>query len=160
MFKKLKWFFIYRKILKNNRELLFNKHNLKFDWVYRLYKTYTLSDDDLEEIKVYGGRYINNLIERDKTKIENTLLELGIAELVALIELEKLNDRQIGLAFRYKYFDTAKIASVSLWILFTILITFTFYLINYEIKTIYFGLITSLIIYLLSRLFKVGRLDK
>ena len=160
MFKKLKWFFIYRKILKNNRELLFNKHNLKFDWVYRLYKTYTLSDDDLEEIKVYGGRYINNLIERDKTKIENTLLELGIAELVALIELEKLNDRQIGLAFRYKYFDTAKIASVSLWILFTILITFTFYLINYEIKTIYFGLITSLMIYLLSRLFKVGRLDK
>lgn len=160
MFKKLKWFFIYRKILKNNRELLFNKHNLKFDWVYRLYKTYTLSDDDLEEIKVYGGRYINNLIERDKTKIENTLLELGIAELVALIELEKLNDRQIGLAFRYKYFDTAKIASISLWILFTILITFTFYLINYEIKTIYFGLITSLIIYLLSRLFKVGRLDK
>lgn len=160
MFKKLKWFFIYRKILKSNRELLFNKHNLKFDWVYRLYKTYTLTDDDLEEIKVYGGRYINNLIERDKTKIENTLLELGIAELVALIELEKLNDRQIGLAFRYKYFDTAKIASISLWILFTILITFTFYLINYEIKTIYFGLITSLIIYLLSRLFKVGRLDK
>lgn len=160
MFKKLKWFFIYRKILKNNRELLFNKHNLKFDWVYRLYKTYTLSDDDLEEIKVYGGRYINNLIERDKTKIENTLLELGIAELVALIELEKLNDRQIGLAFRYKYFDTAKIASISLWVLFTILITLTFFLINYEIKTIYFGLITSLIIYLLSRLFKVGRLDK
>lgn len=160
MFKKLKWFFIYRKILKSNRELLFNKHNLKFDWVYRLYKTYTLTDDDLEEIKVYGGRYINNLIEKDKTKIENTLLELGIAELVALIELEKLNERQIGLAFRYKYFDTAKISSISLWVLFTILTTLSFYLVNYEIKSIYFGLITSLVIYLLSRLFKVSRIDK
>lgn len=160
MFKKLKWFFIYKKTLKNNKDLLYNKHNLKFDWVYRLYKTYTLSDSDLEEIKMYGGRYINNLIEKDKIKIEKTLLELGIAELVALIELEKLNERQIGLAFRYKYFDTAKVASFLIWTLITTLITSTVYLINYEIKTIYFGLIVSLVIYLVSRIFRISRTDK
>ena len=113
-------------IIFKNKQLLYINHNLKLDWVYRLYKTYTLSDDDLEEIKVYGGRYINNLIEKDKIKIENTLLDLGIAELVALIELEKLNDRQIGLAFRYKYFDTAKIASILLWSSITILFSAIF----------------------------------
>lgn len=158
MFKKLKWFFLYRKILNNNKQLLYNNHNLKVDWVYRLYKTYTLTDEDLEEIKLYGGSYVNNLIEKDKMRIEKTLIELGVAELIALIELEKLNDRQIGLAFRYKYFDTAKIASILMWLSITILTTFTFFMVNFEIKSIYFGLIASLVIYLVSRIFKISRI--
>ena len=83
---------------------------------------------------------------------------MGIAEFVALMELEQLNTQQIGLAFRYKYIDTSKVFSIFLWSLLTLIITSVFYLINYEIKMIYFGLITSICIYLVSRFFKISRI--
>lgn len=158
MFKRIKWYFIYRKTLYKNKELLYNDHNIRIDWVNRMYKTYTLTDEDLDEIKVYGVSYLNNLIEKDKLKIEKTLFSLGIAEFVALMELEQLNTQQIGLAFRYKYIDTSKVFSIFLWSLLTLIITSVFYLINYEIKMIYFGLITSICIYLVSRFFKISRI--
>ena len=68
MFKRIKWYFIYRKTLYKNKELLYNDHNIRIDWVNRMYKTYTLTDEDLDEIKVYGVSYLNNLIEKDKLK--------------------------------------------------------------------------------------------
>lgn len=159
MFKRISWYLFYRKTILKNKDLLYNNHNVKIDWVNRLYKTYSLSDEELEDIKLYGNVFLNNLIEKDNKKLEKTLFDLGIQELVALIELEQLNDRQIGVAFRFKYIDTAKIANILLWSLITILITLTFYLINYQIRFIYFGLISSLVIYLISRLFKLNRIE-
>lgn len=159
MFRNIGWYLFYRRTIHKNRELLYNDHNVKIDWVNRLYKTYTLSDSELEDIKTYGNVFLNNLIQKDNQKLEKTLFNLGIQELVALIELEQLNDKQIGVAFRFKYFDTAKIASILLWSTITILTTLTFYLVNYEIRSIYFGLIASLVIYLITRIFKLNRID-
>lgn len=160
MFKKIKWFLFYRKTIRKNRILLYQKNGLKIDWVNRMYKTFTLSDDDIEQIKLYGNSYVKTLIEKEQVKIENTLIELGLGELVALIELEQLNEKQIGMAFRFKFFDTAKISSILLWFFITLVITISVFLINYEIKSIYYGLITTLCIYVISRFFRIKRIDK
>lgn len=160
MFKKIKWFLFYRKTIRKNRILLYQKNGLKIDWVNRMYKTFTLSDDDIEQIKIYGNSYVKTIIEKEQVKIENTLIELGLGELVALIELEQLNEKQIGMAFRFKFFDTAKISSILLWFLITLIITLGAFLINYEIKSIYYGLITTLCIYVISRFFRIKRIDK
>ena len=104
--------------------------------------------------------YVNSLIERDKAKIESTLINLNIHELVALIELHKLNEKQLGVAFRYKYFDTAIITNWLIWLFTMLSITYTFYLLNFEFKSIYFGLISTFVIYLLTRLLKISRTDK
>lgn len=160
MFKKIKWFLFYRKTIRKNRILLYQKNGLKIDWVNRMYKTFTLSDDDIEQIKIYGNSYVKTIIEKEQVKIENTLIELGLGELVALIELEQLNEKQIGMAFRFKFFDTAKISSILLWFFITLVITISVFLINYEIKSIYYGLITTLCIYVISRFFRIKRIDK
>ena len=159
MFKKIKWFLYYRNIIRKNRMLLYTNHNIKIDWVDRMYKTYTFTEDDLEQIKVYGNNYVNTLLEKDKVKLENTFLDLKIHQFVALIELEKLNDRQIGFAFRYRYFDTAKIINILIWLSVLILSTLGYYFVDLGLKSIYFGFITTLVIFLLSRLFRINRVE-
>lgn len=160
MFKKIKWFFLYKKIIHKNIDVLYRRHGIKIDWVDRMYKTYTLNKDELDQEKIYGSTYIKTLIEKEQSKIEETLIELGLEELVALIELEQLNEKQIGMAFRFKFFDTAKISNFLLWFFITLLITVSAYLINFEIKSIYFGLITTLCIYVISRFFRIKRINK
>lgn len=157
MFKKIRWFFFYRKIIHDNKELLFRKHGIKIDWVNRLYKTYILTEDDLNDIKSYGTNIIDRLLEKDQSKIEETLIDLKIHQFVGLMEIEPLNKEQIGIAFRFKHFNTARIANISIWLLISILSVSLSYLLNPDIKSILIGLIIVLIIYLFSRLFVVDR---
>ena len=159
MFKKIRWFLFYRNTIHKNRQLLYNTHNLKIDWVNRLYKTYSFTKEDLEEIKIYGNSYVNSLLERDKSKIENTLIDLNIHQFVALMEIERLNDSQIGIAFRYRYFDTAKIFNIFIWSLLFLIITYGLYLSNLGFNSIYFGLISTLVIFSISRLFNIKRIE-
>jgi len=159
MFNKIRWFLFYRKIIRKNRLLLYNNHNIKIDWVNRMYKTYTFTEKDLDEIKVYGDSYINVLLDKDKSKLENTLIDLKILQFVALIEMTKLNDKQIGMAFRYKYFDTAKIANLFIWFIILFTIIYFFYIIKFGLNSIYFGLISTFVLYVITRLFKVSRTE-
>ena len=39
--RKIRSFFFYKKVINKNLDMLYKKHGLKKDWVYRLYKTYT-----------------------------------------------------------------------------------------------------------------------
>jgi hypothetical protein len=157
MFKKLRWFFFYRKTIHKNKQLLLRNHGIRIDWVNRMYKTYTLTDDDIQEIKSFGVKYLDTLLEKDRAKIEETLLSLKIHQFVGLMEVEPLNERQIGIAFRFKYFDTAKIANISIWSLLATLSVIMSYLISPGYSAPIIGLITVFILYLVSRLFVINR---
>lgn len=159
MFKKLKWYFFYKRILRENKDFLFKEHGIKIDWINRMYKTYTLTKEDLENVKVYGRKYVTDLIEKDKNKIEKSFINLNIHEFVGLMELEPLNKSQIGIAFRYKYIDIAKMLNRIIWLLVTItLILISWYFIP-KIFSIGIGLIATLVIYLISRLFVIDRIQ-
>ena len=158
MLKKIKWFLFYRKIIHQNEKLLYQNHDLKIDWVNRLYKTYNLNNNDIDEIKSYGNKYINTLLEKDKSKIETTLLDLKIHQFVGLMEIEQLNERQIGIAFRYKYFDTAKLLNKIIWSSLIIVSMLLSYLISPNIISPIIGLLIIFGIYLLTRLFIINRL--
>jgi hypothetical protein len=157
MFRKIRWFLFYRRTIRKNKVDLLRKHGIRIDWVNRMYKTYTLTDDDLDEIKAYGPTYVDKLLERDRAKIEETLLELKIHQFVGLMEVELLNERQIGVAFRFKHFDTAKIANVSIWTLLSLVFMTIGYLIFPGYKSPLIGLLAVFVIYLISRLFVVNR---
>ena len=160
MFRKLRWFLFYRRTIRKNKNLLLRQHNIKIDWVNRMYKTYTLTEEDLEQMKSYGVTYLDNLLEKDKSKIEETLLDLRLHQFVGLMEVEQLNESQIGIAFRFKHFDTAKIANVSIWVLLSLVFMSIAYLITPGWELPLIGLLISFGIYLLSRLFVVKRVVK
>ena len=160
MFKKLRWFLFYRKIIRKNKNLLLKQHGINIDWVNRMYKTYTLTDNDLEQIGSYGVTYLDQVLEKDKSKIEETLLDLKLHQFVGLMEVEQLNDKQIGIAFRFKYFDTAKIANISIWVLLSLVFMLISYLLSPVLLSPIIGLLIIFSIYLLSRLFVVNRVVK
>lgn len=157
MFKKLKWFLFYRKTIRKNRTKLLRNHGIKIDWVNRMYKTYTLSNDEIEESKLYGTSYIEKILEKDRLKIEETLLELKIHQFVGLMEIEPLNEKQIGVAFRYKHFDTAKIANILIWTMLVFVSMLIAYLLKQTLLSLIIGLLIIFGIYLLTRLFVVNR---
>ncbi|MFW5794812.1 MAG: hypothetical protein ACOCV1_04940 [Bacillota bacterium] len=158
MLKKIKWFNFYNRTIKKNRQLLYRKHGIKIDWVSRMYKTYTLTEQDVEEVKLYGRKYVNELLEKEKSKIQNTLISLNIHEFVGLMEIIPLNQRQIGLGFRFKFFDTAKIVNRIIWFLITLTSMGVCYYINPIPKTFIFGLLSVFGLYLITRIFVKSRI--
>lgn len=158
MLKKIRWFLYYRNVIRKNKALLLKKHNLKIDWVNRMYKTYTLTDNDIDEIKILGPSYLDNLLEKDKAKIEESLLDLKIHQFVGIMEIEPLNSKQIGMAFRYKHFDTARIANISIWVMLLITSGGLAYLLSPGYISVIIGLLGVFILYLISRLFVISRI--
>jgi len=157
MFKKLRWFLFYRNTIRRNKFLFLKEHGIRIDWVNRLYKTYNLTEKDLEEINLYGVTYIDKLLEKDRAKIEETLLDLKIHQFVGLMEIEPLNPKQIGVAFRFKHFDTAKITNITIWILLALVSMGMAFLIKPVYISLIIGLLSVFGLYLISRLFVVNR---
>jgi len=160
MLKKLRWFLFYRKTIRKNQDYLLREHDLRIDWVNRMYKTYTLTDDDVTEMESYGRQYLDKLLEKDRAKIEVTLLDLKIHQFVGIMEVAPLNPRQIGVAFRFKHFDTARITNILIWSMLSLVVSLISYLLKPEIVSPIIGLLVVFGIYLISRLFVVNRIGR
>jgi hypothetical protein len=121
MFKRLRRLFIYIRIIKKNRELLKQKHDLNIDWVWRLYTTYTIPELEIDTIKDYGTKYLDQLIQKEVHKIDETFMKIQLSELVGFMEAVDLSNRDVGLAFRFKYIDTAKTLKNIIWFILLII---------------------------------------
>lgn len=107
-FTKVRLYKIYKKSLKNNKSLLKTKHNLNVDWVNRIWKVYTIPIDEENNVRQYGNKYTIELAKKDLIEIDKTMMQLGLIEMVGLIEFEIINDFNIKIVISYKYFDLAK----------------------------------------------------
>ena len=150
MFKKFKKLFLYIRIIKQNRELLKQKHDLNIDWVWRLYTTYTIPDSELDSIKDYGSKYLDQLIQKEVHRIDETFMKIQLSEYVGFMEAVELSNRDIGLAFRFKYIDTAKILKSMIWFLLLVICSGIGYLFGS-----YLGMIIGVISWLI--LFVIGK---
>jgi len=152
MLKKIKYFYLYLKILNINKDKLKIEHDLSIDWVYRLYKTYNLTEIDIENTKSLGPKYFNDVLKKEINRIDKTFIEIGLSELIGLMEVIELNDNQVGMAFRFKFFNTAKLFKRIIWLLLYLiggLIGFLFF----SYLGIGIGLLSIFIIYLITRIF-------
>jgi len=152
MLKKIKYFYLYLKILNINKDKLKIEHELSIDWVYRLYKTYNLTEIDIENTKSLGPKYFNDVLKKEINRIDKTFIEIGLSELIGLMEVIELNDNQVGMAFRFKFFNTAKLFKRIIWLLLYLiggLIGFLFF----SYLGIGIGLLSIFIIYLITRIF-------
>jgi hypothetical protein len=152
MFKNIRLLLIYIQILKKNREMLKIQHGISIDWVWRMYKTYIIPPDELDNVRDYGIKYVNQLVQKEMIKIDNTFIKIGLSEYVGLMEAVDLSEREIGLAFRFKYLNTAKIFNRFIWSLI--------YLIGGGIGYYFcdfiglgIGILSIIILYLITRIF-------
>jgi hypothetical protein len=151
MFKKFKLLLIYINILNKNREMLKQTHGISIDWVWRMYKTYVIPTDELDNIKDYGFNYVNQLVQKEISKIDKTFLHIGLSEYVGLMEAIDLTEREIGLAFRFKYLNTAKVFNFIIWFILFLLGGGIGFLIGTFIG-LFIGLISVITLYIITHI--------
>ena len=152
MFKKIRLLLIYIQILKKNREMLNMQHGISIDWVWRMYKTYIIPPDELDNVRDYGIKYVNQLVQKEMIKIDNTFIKIGLSEYVGLMEAVDLSEREIGLAFRFKYLNTAKIFNRFIWLLMYLIIGGLGYYF-YGFIGLGIGILSIMLLYLITRIF-------
>ena len=114
-FKKIKLFFLYRKLIKKNDEVLHNpKHNLRIDFVNRIYTVVNLPKD----VKQYGTKLAQKYISEYINDVDKLFQEIGISEYVGILDIKRETELDYAIIFGFKFFDTAKVANR---ILFTLL---------------------------------------
>jgi len=124
--KKRELYRQYKKILKSNEDVLLNKHNIRIDWIYRMWKVYNVPVDEQGNIYNYGSKYLNELVKKDLSNIDKTFMLMGLLEISALIETVVIDDYNVKVVISFKHFDLLKRIKkrILFFSILTLLITF------------------------------------
>ncbi len=118
IWKKIKLYFVYTGIIKRGNYLLQNEANLRVDRVTRLY---TVLNIDEEDIKNYGPKLSNQIVQKYINeyinKVDRLFNTMGLTELVGLMEIRKINELNYLIVFGYSIFNTSKVANMLILIL-------------------------------------------
>jgi hypothetical protein len=131
-FQKWKGLKTYKRLLKENREILNREFNLRIDNIYRCYTVLNFPQEEQGIIQTYGLDYIDGEVRKYVNKVHDFFRELGLFEAVGLSEITQLDNFNVLIVIRYKYFDTKKLERIKYWTLglgITILIALLFFLI-------------------------------
>ncbi len=113
IFKKIKLYFTYKKIIKKASFVLQNETNLRLDKVGRLY---TVLNVNVEDIKNYGPKLSSQIIQKYVndyiTRVDKLFLQIGLTELVGLLDIKKLDETNYLIIFGYSFLNTSRIANV------------------------------------------------
>lgn len=136
IFKDIKFFKIYKKILKKNQKYLFDEYNIKIDRAFRMYTVINLPVNEIADYDLNINdiqRIARPYIEEYTKKIRIYLDSIGINELYDFYEFQKIDKYSYLMVIGYNkfksnnYFNTLKVIYLLLGII---------------------GLITTLVIFL------------
>lgn len=119
MFKKIRLYFIYRKIIKKNLSLLKQRFanskeknyvikDIKVDWLCRLYTILNFIPQSKENVDKYGYYYIDNEVKKFIQEIGRELNEMGLFELYGLEKADQIKPDKVLIIVDFKPFYTAK----------------------------------------------------
>lgn len=103
--KKIKLLIEYFILLKRNKQVLIDKHNLKFDWIGRFYKTHVVSKDKWDNIVLHDYPYLREEISSELRNINTTLIELGLNELTKVQQIITHDKFQATIIFGYRFIN-------------------------------------------------------
>ena len=104
MFKKIKNYFVYRKIIKQNLPTLTSRYKLKYDSFYgRLWTVYNLPEENHETAKKYGYRYLDEQVKKYIDSLQDYFWNIGLGELVSIRKIDALDTVNVLIVFRYRY---------------------------------------------------------
>lgn len=107
-FKKWKNYFMYRKVVKENKLILQNTHRLRVDNIYRMYTVLDLRMFR-EDIKAYGYYFLDNKVREYISGVHNHLKSVGLFEFVGLTNADQINDLQVFICIEYKFLNMKRI---------------------------------------------------
>ena len=106
--EKWKHFRTYKKLIKKNKDILFQKYNVKIDNINRCYTILNFPPDEQENIRQYGYYYIDNKVRDYLREIQEFFSALGLFEMIGVSELVQLDDFNVLLIIEFKHLNSKK----------------------------------------------------
>jgi len=104
MFKKIRNYFVYRQIIKQNLPTLTSRYKLKYDSVYgRLWTVYNLPEENHETARKYGYRYLDEQVRKYIDSLQTYFWNIGLGELISVRKIDALDSVNVLIVFRYRY---------------------------------------------------------
>jgi hypothetical protein len=119
IFKKYKLFRYFKKLLKDNKEIISNKKNglnLRIDKAQRIYTVINCSPD----VAKYGKNLAEKEIKEYVTRAEKLFINIGILEYVGIRDIQQISELDFLVVFGYKGFNTSSFYN-RLYILYVLL---------------------------------------
>jgi len=121
MFRKIKNYYTYRNLIKQNLATLNSRYSLKFDPVYgRLWTVFNLPVENHETVRRYGYRYLDEQVKKYINSLQTYFWDIGIGELISIRKTDMIDSVNVLIVFRYKYYKT-QIFLFTMIILFSII---------------------------------------
>jgi len=107
LWNKIKFYFIYKNTISKNLPRLNGQFNLRKDRVNRLYTVLNLPED----VTIYGKDLIDKYIAKYVSEVNSFCKEIGINELIAILDSQRIDSTNYLMVFGYAGFNTAKVAN-------------------------------------------------
>lgn len=145
--KKFKLLNFYKKVLKENKDILLREYNIHIDNVYRMYSVYHITE---EEYKTYGednkielkstqaneflnqitnsgnllnaNSLLNERANKNLARLDQFLLSKGLFEMYGLSDKSRYDKYNIKVVVEFKYINTARLENLKLFLLFSIIV--------------------------------------
>jgi|SRR6185369_12226329 len=113
MFKNIKLYRAYRKLVRENEKGLFEKFNLKVDQVGRIYTIIHVAPQADTYGPKDGPRITKSLLQTWLKKLDAYLIEIGLKEYTTVEELTEIDEMNYLFVMKFKFFNAARIATVA-----------------------------------------------
>lgn len=133
IFKRFKFYTMYKQLLKEHKQTLLTDYNVRIDKINRIYTVINVPD----ETQIYGNDNAKKLTEtwlkNWLSNFDQYLINNQIKELLDIVEISQIDEQNFLLIMEYKYLNVANWIYIS-----TILsiITFITFLVVLFIKII------------------------
>jgi len=109
IFKRIKHFYEYKKLVKNCSTELHDNFSIRIDNIYRLYTVVNIPDETL----IYGPDHSDALTEEWLRKwlvsLDTLLVNNHLKEFIIREELTRIDNQNFLIVLRYKYLNIEKI---------------------------------------------------
>lgn len=115
MFKNIRLYNLYRKLVKEHEKGLLEKFNLRIDQVGRIYTVIHVPPQADTYGPKDGPRITKSLLQTWLNKLDNYLVEIGIKELTAVESLTEIDEMNYLLIIKFKFINVARILTIATW---------------------------------------------
>jgi hypothetical protein len=104
MFGKILGYFKYRKIIKQNMNVLSNRYKFRYDRLYgRLYTVLNITEDKQAVLRNYGYDFLDNEVKKFISSIDGYFFTIGLTEVVSISKIDRIDTVNVLIVLRYKY---------------------------------------------------------
>ncbi len=125
--KKYINYFKYLRIVRIYKNELNIKLKLRVDYIGRLYTVVNLTQKNMDDIKLYGPKVIDGVVNTYIKDVDKYSMKIGLSELLAFGRYEIINPSNILLIFEYKDLNVPKIINRILYTLLLGIISIILY---------------------------------